>query len=125
MKFSLGILIFILLVFLITLFTKLTLAYVLFGPLLLLAIRIPYRKPNISTAFSIGLNAAIWPYIIYQLLSLFVFRAFCICPFIHLFGLAIIPVFTGVMTAVLNFIPESQSDKNKPDLFKNYKFQLF
>ncbi len=121
---SLIILIFLTFAFIISLFTHLTLSYVIYGPLLLLAIRIPCRKLDLKTAFSLGLNATVWPYIVYLLLGFFIFRSVCMCPLLHIIGLFVIPVTGGILTVLFNFIPESSNAARKPDLVKDYKLKL-
>ncbi|MEW5820674.1 MAG: hypothetical protein AB1782_10825 [Cyanobacteriota bacterium] len=111
-------LVIIILIFIVSLCTKLTLGYIFFGPLALWGVRTLFRKPEIMTAFSLGIKAAFWPYLIYLLLGILVFRSLCVCPFLHIFGLIVIPLLSGGITLLFNFIPESEKDKNKPDLEK-------
>lgn len=115
---------FIVCIFLGTLFTKLTMSYVFFGVLLLWTIRILFRKPDFNTALTMGFSVAFWAYLIYMLLGLLVFRTLCICPFVHVFGLIFVPVASGVLTAIVNLIPETEADLHKKDLIKDIGLKL-
>lgn len=118
--FSIIILFWIFILFIISIFTHFTFLYISFGFCLLLAIRISFRKPDYLTAFTLGFKIAFWAYIANILIGIVIFRSISICPTVLITGLLIIPVISGATSALFNIFPEVQTDKNKPVLFKGH-----
>jgi len=116
-------LIFMILAFIVSFCTKLTMGYVIFGPLFLWAIRLNFRKPELFDGFTVGVKAAFWAYVLFMMISILT-GSFCLCISLHIVGLLIIPIVSGTLSFALNFIPETEADKTKEDLTKNFGIKL-
>lgn len=115
---SIVILVWILVLFLISLFTHFTFLYMSFGFCLLLAVRFSFKKPDYLTAFMLGCKIAFWSYVVYMLLGIVIFRSVSVCFIVNIAGLVIIPLISGGASALFNIFPETQH--NKPEfIYKN------
>ena len=117
--FSLVVLVWIFVLFVISIITHFTIVYMSFGFCLLLAIRLSFRKPDYLTAFSLGVKIAFWAYVASIFIGILVFRTISTCPTLAIAGLIIIPLISGATSALFNIFPEIESSKSRPALFKD------